>query len=190
MLQGLGRAPARTAHEVHGGTESRLGSLVSHFSVGCTASLPRLGANVFRMASFIGKMDTLRWTPHMDDCLKVLERDHEHPSDEVLVSFLKYQLVGEEAQKLLLRDVMGEGGQTPTYVFKKGLLSRLQEIRAGIPHGLLPSSKLPQVLVSVQALTVQIRSITIADAWVRGSSAFGRLVHAVHSYPATHPEHV
>lgn len=108
------------------------------------------------MSSFIGKMDTLRWTPHMDDCLKALERDRDHPSDEILVAFLKYQLVGEEAQKLLLRDVMGEGGQTPTYVFKKGMLSKLQEIRESMPHALVPSKVLQLQMLGSE---VQVHSV-------------------------------
>ncbi|KPM46071.1 hypothetical protein AK830_g500 [Neonectria ditissima] len=108
------------------------------------------------MTSFIGKMDTLRWTPHMDDCLKALERDREHPSDEVLVTFIKYQLVAEEAQKLLVRDVMGESSQTPTYVFKKGMMSRLQELREGLPPNLVPSLVLQAHMLSTE---VQVQSV-------------------------------
>lgn len=98
-------------------------------------------ADLDSMTSFIGKMDTLRWTPHMEDCLKVLERDREHPSDEVFVAFVKYQLVAEEAQKLLVRDVMGESSQTPTYIFKKGMLANLQEIHDTLTPNLLSNSQ-------------------------------------------------
>lgn len=85
-------------------------------------------------------MDTLRWSSHMEDCLMTLEREKEHPSDEVLVAFVRYQLVSDEAQKLLVRDVTGESSQAPTYVFRKGLLNRLQEIRDGTSLSPNPNS--------------------------------------------------
>ena len=84
----------------------------------------------------------MRWTPHMEDCLKTLERELEYPSDEVFVAFIKFQLIGEEAQKLLIRDIMGDTSQAPTYVFKKGLLAKLQEMREGHSVNLVTNRKL------------------------------------------------
>lgn len=70
----------------------------------------------------------------MDECLEVLEREKETPLDEVLVTLIKLQLVSEDTQKLLVRDVMGDTtSQTPTYVFRKGLMTRLQTIRDSMP---------------------------------------------------------
>ncbi|KAH7002074.1 hypothetical protein EDB80DRAFT_867093 [Ilyonectria destructans] len=108
------------------------------------------------MTSFIGKMDTLRWTPHMEDCLKALERDREHPSDEVFVAFVKYQLVAEEAQKLLVRDVMGESSQTPTYIFKKGMLANLQDINDTLTPNLLSNMVLQSHMIGAE---VQVLSV-------------------------------
>ncbi|UZP41490.1 hypothetical protein NXS19_009306 [Fusarium pseudograminearum] len=85
------------------------------------------------MSSFIGKMETLHWTPHMSDCLDVLEREKRYPSDELLVAFIRYQLVADEAQKLLVRDVMGDPSPPPTYIFRKSLLAKLQAVRDGLP---------------------------------------------------------
>ncbi|KAF4344954.1 Zn(II)2Cys6 transcription factor [Fusarium beomiforme] len=85
------------------------------------------------MSSFVGKMDPLQWTPHMSDCLDALERDKRYPSDDLLVAFVRYQLVADEAQKLLVRDVMGESSPAPTYVFRKTLLAKLQAVREGLP---------------------------------------------------------
>ncbi|EEU43187.1 uncharacterized protein NECHADRAFT_46784 [Fusarium vanettenii 77-13-4] len=73
-----------------------------------------------------------------------------------------YQLVADEAQKLLVRDVMGESSQAPTYVFRRGLLNRLQEIRDGLspsptPHkGVLEAHSLAtEVLVNSVGLFMQ-----------------------------------
>lgn len=65
----------------------------------------------------------------MEDCLTVLERAHEDPMDEVLVALVKTQLIGEEAQKLLGRDLLKDINQTPTYIHKKNMLMRLNQIR-------------------------------------------------------------
>lgn len=83
-------------------------------------------------SNLMGKIDTLRWTPHMEESLEVLEREKAYPLDEVLTTFIRIQLVGDEANKLMVRDVMGSGGevgQTPSYVFRKGMMTRLQNIR-------------------------------------------------------------
>ncbi|KAF4979890.1 hypothetical protein FZEAL_4001 [Fusarium zealandicum] len=108
------------------------------------------------LSSFVGKMDTLRWTPHMDECLTVLEREKEHPSDEVLSAFIRYQLVADEAQKLLVRDVMGEATQAPTYIFRKAMLAKLQEIH----NGLSPNLPMNDVLQAhAHAAEVQVNSV-------------------------------
>ncbi|OAA37907.1 hypothetical protein NOR_06984 [Metarhizium rileyi] len=78
--------------------------------------------------SFIGKMETLAWTAHMEDCLTTLDKGNEYPSDAILVAMVKIQLVGEEVQKLM-RSKLSESNQNPTYIFKSGLLSRLNEVR-------------------------------------------------------------
>lgn len=68
----------------------------------------------------------------MEECLNSLDVEREHPLDEMLVVMVRSQLVGEDAQRLLVRDVMGEPAQAPSYVFKKGMLSKIQEIREGL----------------------------------------------------------
>lgn len=107
-------------------------------------------------SSFIGKLDGLRWTSHMDECLAVLEREKEHPSDETLVALVRYQLVCDEAHKLMVQDVMGEVSKTPTYIFRKGLLARLQQVRDSIPAS-LPAHAMLQI--HSLAAEVQIDSV-------------------------------
>ncbi|KAL4724853.1 hypothetical protein ACLX1H_008300 [Fusarium chlamydosporum] len=85
------------------------------------------------MSSFVGKMEAIHWTPHMSECLETLEREKLYPSDELLVAFVRYQLVADEAQKLLVRDVMGDPSPAPTYVYRKSLLAKLQAVRDGLP---------------------------------------------------------
>ncbi|SPJ85886.1 uncharacterized protein FTOL_11669 [Fusarium torulosum] len=108
------------------------------------------------MSSFVGKMDALQWTPHMNDCLEALERDKLYPSDELLVAFVRYQLVADEAQKLLVRDVMGETSPAPTHVFRNSLLGKLQAARNGSP---LHMPVTPVLQAFSLATEVQINSL-------------------------------
>lgn len=75
----------------------------------------------------------------MEDCLAVLEREKEYPSDAILVTLVKIQLIGEEVQKLT-RSKHTESNQNPTYIFKPGLVSRLDEIRSQLPDRLANNS--------------------------------------------------
>ncbi|EQL00574.1 Zn(II)2Cys6 transcription factor [Ophiocordyceps sinensis CO18] len=87
-------------------------------------------------AAFMGKMETFTWNSYMDSCLDVLERERECPRDEILVALVRIQLIAEEAQKLLRSDGNGHSSQGPTYIFKAGLLSRLGDLREGLPASL------------------------------------------------------
>uniref|UniRef100_L2FUC2 Zn 2cys6 transcription factor n=1 Tax=Colletotrichum fructicola (strain Nara gc5) TaxID=1213859 RepID=L2FUC2_COLFN len=55
------------------------------------------------VASFLGKMDPLRWTPHMDECLQILDSHVTVPSDQALVALVRMQLLKEEAGRLSWR---------------------------------------------------------------------------------------
>ncbi|GKU11314.1 unnamed protein product [Fusarium langsethiae] len=110
------------------------------------------------MSSFIGKMETLHWTPHMSDCLDVLEREKEYPSDELLAAFVRYQLVADEAQKLLVRDVMGDPSPPPTYIFRKSLLAKLQAVRDGLPLN-MPVTHAEVLQAHALVTEVQVNSV-------------------------------
>lgn len=89
-----------------------------------------------RCTSILGKMETLVWTRHMDDCLDVLERENDQPQDEVLVAVVRAQLVNEDVQKLLRRQGSGDNGQGPTHIHKAGLVARLEQLRQRLPERL------------------------------------------------------
>lgn len=73
----------------------------------------------------------------MEECLETLEREKDGPGDEVLTAMVRFQLLGDEAHKLLLKDVAAAGagaetGQTPSYVFRKNMMLRLESIKDNI----------------------------------------------------------
>jgi hypothetical protein len=73
----------------------------------------------------------------MEECLEALEREKDGPGDEVLTAMVRLQLLGDEAHKLLLKDVAAAGagtdsGHTPSYVFRKSMMLRLESIKDSI----------------------------------------------------------
>lgn len=67
-------------------------------------------------------MDTLAWSPHMQECLEVLEETREDPLDEVLVALVRLQYIADEAHKLLRREISDDTNQSPPHGFRKGLV--------------------------------------------------------------------
>lgn len=77
----------------------------------------------------------------MEESLDALEREKDNPGDEVLAAIVRLQLLSDEAHKLLLRDVASAGAaymggppssDTPSYVFRKNMMSRLQIVKERI----------------------------------------------------------
>jgi hypothetical protein len=78
---------------------------------------------------FVGKMDTMKWTDYMDECLEIFEKSPEIPTDETLAVLVRLQRINDEAQELLVKDAMADVGGTPTWMFRKGMKERLDNVR-------------------------------------------------------------
>ncbi|KAJ9296563.1 hypothetical protein DTO271G3_5261 [Paecilomyces variotii] len=93
------------------------------------------------IAQFLGRMDPLRWTPHMKECLDILEHSGESPGDGVLVQITRTRLLADQ----ILQGPWGEGlyGLNPAHALAafhlKALQSRLETIKAEIPVQLADS---------------------------------------------------
>ncbi|CAG9990119.1 unnamed protein product [Clonostachys byssicola] len=85
-------------------------------------------------ASFIGKMDTLRWTSHIDESIEILEREKESPFDVILTNLVKVQQITDDAHHLLVRDLLGGGPNVaPSCLFRTSMLSRLNTLKDSMP---------------------------------------------------------
>jgi hypothetical protein len=82
-----------------------------------------------RTSCFISRADTIRFTPHMMESLEVLADTKEYPGDEILAVLVRTQLVGEEAQKLMLREVIQDSKEMPVHVYRASLENQLQAVR-------------------------------------------------------------
>jgi hypothetical protein len=61
-------------------------------------------AHYLRISSFLQKIDALQWTPHMDECLQVLEEAKECLNDRILVQQVRLQLIAEKMAQAILHN--------------------------------------------------------------------------------------
>ncbi|KIM97022.1 hypothetical protein OIDMADRAFT_169794 [Oidiodendron maius Zn] len=84
------------------------------------------------ISSSLQKIDGLRWTAHMDECLQILRERKECPNDEILVELVQLQQIVEKLSMGALSDRAEEsadyGHQTSLY--RDDLFSKLQGIKA------------------------------------------------------------
>ena len=86
----------------------------------------------FRISSFIQKIDALRWTPHMEECLQIVDERKECPNDEILVQQVRLQLLVEKMGQGTGRDgTMDSPAHTrgPPSLYSETLYSKLQDIK-------------------------------------------------------------
>ncbi|PWY80823.1 hypothetical protein BO94DRAFT_470367 [Aspergillus sclerotioniger CBS 115572] len=90
------------------------------------------------IAQFLGRMDPLRWTSHMQESLEVLAGSEESPGDGVLVQLTRTRLLADQ----ILQGPWSEGlyglhpAQAVAAFHLKALQSRLEAIKAEIPVSL------------------------------------------------------
>ncbi|KAL4914510.1 hypothetical protein BDW62DRAFT_190250 [Aspergillus aurantiobrunneus] len=89
------------------------------------------------LAHILGRTDSMRWTPHMKECLDVLEDARQVPSDAVLAQLVRAQLVVENVMKELGQDCEAVGDRdhrrAPLSFYLKGLQSQLDEGQSRTP---------------------------------------------------------
>lgn len=76
-------------------------------------------------------VDSLRWTAHMEDCLRELEIRKEHPNDELLVQLVRVQLVIERASLAVWFDTSIEreaAMRAPPTLYAAAMLKQLEEL--------------------------------------------------------------
>lgn len=92
--------------------------------------------STFLMTSWITasfrKSDTMKWTSHMDECLRILELEPEWDGDKLLTCQVRCQLIAEQIfDSPWSNGILNDGSKpgAPEY-FTKALKLQLQEVRA------------------------------------------------------------
>lgn len=81
-------------------------------------------------------MDSLRWTRHLNDCLRELAEHPECRGDEVLVQLVRIQLISERASLSTWYDTAIDSAEQlvePPFRYIKVLLEQLEQVRASMP---------------------------------------------------------
>ena len=81
-------------------------------------------------------MDGLRWTPHLEESLCVLEESHECLNDEILVQQVRLQLIAEKVA------IGNWDDKAPLSFYLQALHSQLQEVKSKLPPHLQSNGKL------------------------------------------------
>ncbi|KAL4923694.1 transcription factor domain-containing protein [Aspergillus undulatus] len=93
------------------------------------------------LAQTLGRTDSIRWTPHMQECLDVLNEKKEVPGDALLVRLVRAQLVVDK----VVKDLGHEGdrinergsGRAPVSFYIRGLHTQLDDVRNWLPPEIL-----------------------------------------------------
>ncbi|RDW65074.1 hypothetical protein BP6252_10725 [Coleophoma cylindrospora] len=87
------------------------------------------------ISSFLQKIDALRWTRHMDECLEMLEERKECLNDEILVEQVRLQLMVETMRPGILPhsalERTGHTGSQPS-LYLHPLYSKLYEMKTNL----------------------------------------------------------
>ncbi|KAL4865429.1 hypothetical protein BDV12DRAFT_174701 [Aspergillus spectabilis] len=98
------------------------------------------------LAHTLGRTDSLRWTPHMTECLNILAEAKAAPGDALLVQLARTQLIvdkvvtelGSDCDNINERDFL----KAPFSLYIKGLQSQLDQVRNLTPPELTQNNTL------------------------------------------------
>jgi len=110
---------------------------VSFFTTGHNANLCYL-----RVSLYFAKIDALRWSPYMDECLQVIAESG-NADDDLLVHQVRLQLISERVMHASWNDGGIEHGEsskaTPTF-YLKALQNQLNQFKRSLPAHLQVNS--------------------------------------------------
>ncbi|TDZ38782.1 Transcriptional regulator WAR1 [Colletotrichum spinosum] len=116
------------------------------------------------VSGFLGKMDPLRWTPHMEECLQVLDQQPGTPADRTLVALTKMRLLNEEASRLSWRPEViydaTDAAKTPPSMYVKLLRGQLQKVIQALPSELQSSDT---VISQLHCTELAIQEIALSS---------------------------
>ncbi|CAG8910184.1 unnamed protein product [Penicillium egyptiacum] len=97
-----------------------------------------LSSNV---SSHLGRQDAIRWTPQMEDALRVITLSKSCPADEVFVFQVRLQLLKQRADHVRQQDEIDcartgtapVAASAPRFLYLKTLRTQLHELRSSFP---------------------------------------------------------
>ncbi|KAI0113647.1 hypothetical protein GGR51DRAFT_506152 [Nemania sp. FL0031] len=106
------------------------------------------------------KIEPLRWSRYLDDCLRILTEAGETMMDILLVTQVKCQLITHQLTCPSIDDEWGEDGlKTPSAVITAALLRQLEDVWRDLPPP-LHSDRTAQFYINSAKLTIQSSAIS------------------------------
>ena len=100
-----------------------------------------------RVSSYFAQIDPMRWTPHLDECMRVLRESKDCAADEVFAIEVRVQLLLHKANQMAWPAGGPDGENTdipviPPAFFLKVIRSQLQELKAELSAEVQQNGKL------------------------------------------------
>ncbi|RAL02599.1 transcription factor domain-containing protein [Aspergillus ibericus CBS 121593] len=128
------------------------------------------------ITQFLGRMEPLRWTPHMQECLDVLTYSEEWPGDGVLVQLTRTRLLADQ----ILQNPWSEGlyGPHPAHTLPafhlRALQLRIDMIKTEIPASLAGNKP---ILFYVYDAEISLYEVALAQPRADTEMSTRRLDH-------------
>lgn len=106
---------------------------------------------------FIGKPEPMRWTPYLEECLRMIAEDPPHPDDENLVALVRYQKIANEALLTPWRtgetEIGCDSARAPVLFYIKALRAKLEHVKELVPERLKDDSMSIPIATTAVAMT-------------------------------------
>lgn len=105
-------------------------------------SLSRMLISLHRIAQFLGRMEVMRWTPHMAESVELLSTSTDSPHDATLANLARVRLLVERIREGPWNENSSSNGipRAPLPFYMSSLQTQLTQLRADVPSALLNSS--------------------------------------------------
>jgi hypothetical protein len=115
---------------------------------------------IISISSHFGRIDALRWTPQMEEALRVIEKNKPYPTDEGFVFEVRLHLLMQRAAHIReqhdadrARTTAATAGPVPGFLYLKALRGQLQEYRDALSPELKQQGKKYSLIVILLVLT-------------------------------------
>ncbi|OBT70315.1 hypothetical protein VE03_00317 [Pseudogymnoascus sp. 23342-1-I1] len=82
---------------------------------------------------YFQRIEPLRWVPYFEECLQLLEKTREHPTDILLVFLTRLQLIKNAVSRDTSDNLCGEMPSPSSEIYFKSLQSQLEELKRNVP---------------------------------------------------------
>jgi hypothetical protein len=112
---------------------------------------------IYSIAQFLGRMDPLRWTSHLTECLETLSRSPETENDAVLVELTRIRLVAEKIFQCSRFSDADTLPRAPPSFHIGAIGSELEELKRQLPSDLVENK-----IVRLHLLHTEVALYTMA----------------------------